>query len=206
MINHKYKPFNLLKERNGKRIQQAELATHKKTVILKSYPLGQSDSIANEIKVFEKLKEPHLNGFPEIQEVFESDGRLYLVLQQLGPNIEFLRLQCGGRLSLKTTLTIGIQLIERLQCLHSSGILHGEIKPDNLLVGLGPKLKHKIYLIDFELSHPYMVKGKHIEEENQDTFSGSIQFSSAHANSKKNISRRDEIESLLYCMIYLLKG
>lgn len=63
-------------------------------------------------------------------------------------NIDFHRTQCGGRLSLKTVLMLGVQMLERIKYLHDFGFLHGDIKPDNFLMGKG-KLKHKVNLIDF---------------------------------------------------------
>lgn len=70
-------------------------------------------------------------------------------MQDLGPNVENLRQQCGGRFSLKTTLMIGVQILDRLQYLHENGFLHCDIKPDNFVTGVAPKLKHKIFLVDF---------------------------------------------------------
>ena len=43
---------------------------------------------------------------------------------------------------------IGIQIIDRIEYIHSLGILHGDIKPINFLVGVN-KQKHKLYLVDF---------------------------------------------------------
>ena len=85
-------------------------------------------------------------------------------MQELGDNVDALRARCGGRLGLKTVMLVGLQILERIEYLHKCGLLHGDIKPSNFLVGKG-KIKHKIYLADFEFSTPYMKGGKHIPEE-----------------------------------------
>lgn len=51
-----------------------------------------------------------------------------------------------------------------------------------------------------------MINGKHIDEKVLDSFTGNLRFSSPWSNSNKNVSRRDELYSLLYSMIFLLKG
>jgi serine/threonine protein kinase len=91
----------------------------------------------------------------EIKEGFQFNGRLYVVFEELGKNLEEARLGCGGRFSLKTTLMIGLQMLERIEYIHELGFLHGDIKPSNFQIGKSPKVKHKIFLTDFELSHRY---------------------------------------------------
>jgi len=56
---------------------------------------------------------------------------------------------CGGRFSLKTTLMIGLQMLERIQFIHDNGFLHGDVKPNNFIMGKTGKLKHKLYMVDF---------------------------------------------------------
>jgi serine/threonine protein kinase len=55
-----------------------------------------------------------------------------------------------GYFSQETVILIAIQLYQRLKDLHSIGVLHNDIKPDNLLID-----KHSegiIHMIDFGLS------------------------------------------------------
>lgn len=60
------------------------------------------------------LKDAHLRGFPELKDVvYENDGNS-IVMGELGDNAEALRKRVGGRFTLKTTLMMALQLIDRL--------------------------------------------------------------------------------------------
>ena len=100
----------------------------------------------------------------------------------------------------------GIQLIDRIEYIHSKNILHLDIKPNNFLVGYkDPSL---IYIIDFGLSKKYRSSrtGRHISFSKRKYFSGNLKYSSV--NNLKGIisSRRDDLESLGYMLIYLYKN
>ena len=96
-------------------------------------------------------------------------------------------------------------MVERLEYLHSKEYVHGDIQPSNFVTGTG-KMAHKIYLVDFEFCSPFIVNGIHISEEVVEKFSGSIRYCSLAANDHKNISRKDDLESLIYSLIFLIKG
>lgn len=70
------------------------------------------------------------------------------MLAELGDNVETLRKRVGGRFTLKTTLMMGLQLIDRLEYLHSREYIHGDVQPSNFVTGAG-KLGHKMYIVDF---------------------------------------------------------
>lgn len=72
-------------------------------------------------------------------------------------------------------------------------------------MGLG-KLKHKVFLIDFELSRKFMENGEHIKPIERDHIDGTLRFISLSANQGLPIVRRDDLESLLYCALYFMKG
>ena len=106
----------------------------------------------------------------------------------------------------KDICLIAIQIIERIQWVHCRKIIHRDIKPDNFLIGLNdPEI---IYLIDFGLSKKYQssVTGKHIKYNKVKKFTGTPLFGSVNALMCMEQSRKDDLESIGYMLIYFMKG
>lgn len=136
-------------------------------------------------------------------------------MEALGPNLRKLLAQCPGKLFSKTTVyMITIQLVsktqnniilqlKRLSILHELGFVHNDLKLDNILVGhKDPSL---IYLIDFGLTCKYLeADGTHSKKKYIEKFSGNFLFASLNSCRGNNKSRRDDIQSLMYIMVYLL--
>jgi serine/threonine protein kinase len=127
-----------------------------------------------------------------------------MVLEALGPNLRHLEEATPKkRFSKPSVFLLAIQLVERLRDLHSLGYVHNDIKLENILIGY--KESAKIYLIDFGLSQPYIdpINAKHVVKKNLAYFSGNFMFASLNSCRGNNKSRRDDIESLFYLIIYL---
>jgi serine/threonine protein kinase len=73
----------------------------------------------------------------------------------LGPNLTQLFDFCHQKFSVKTIIQIGIQLIQRIQVLHSLSFVHRDLKPDNICLGYG-KNQNVVYLIDFGLAKRFV--------------------------------------------------
>lgn len=88
------------------------------------------------------------------------------------------------------------------------GYVHCDIKPENIMIGdfeKDPELKKKIYLIDFGISHRYLDdNGNHIEYKRNVPFKGNLLFSSKNAFSRVTLSRRDDLMSLIYLLIFCI--
>lgn len=52
-----------------------------------------------------------------------------MVMELLGPNIQDLLTLCGGKFSLKTSLLLAIQILEKIEFLHTKGYVYRDIKP-----------------------------------------------------------------------------
>ena len=76
-----------------------------------------------------------------------------MVMELLGPSLEDLFNQCGRRFSLKTTLQLADQLLERAETLHENHLIHRDIKPANV-VSPGDTAA-MVFCIDFGLSKRY---------------------------------------------------
>lgn len=128
------------------------------------------------------------------------------VFDLMGPSLSVLFRKCGKRFSLKSILMLADQMTDCIRFIHQCGIIHRDIKPGNFVIG-GRGCENKVYIIDFGLSDFYRDKtGKHIPYKTNCTFKGTYRYASKNSHFKIEQSRRDDLESLGYILIYFLKG
>lgn len=117
--------------------------------------------------------------------------------------------QCSKSFSLKTISMLAIQMLERIESLHNSGFIHRDIKPENFAFGVNDCYNKSeiLYLLDFNLSKKYTLDNKqHIPQKDKKAFTGNARFASLNALLAKEQSRRDDLESLVYMLIFLFNG
>ena len=129
-----------------------------------------------------------------------------LVMQLLGKSLENLLME-RKIFSLKTVCMAGYQMINILEFIHEKHILHRDIKPDNFVMGLD-ELSNIVYLIDFGLAKKYRSMTTLIQYPmvKKNKLTGTARYASINALKGYEHSRRDDLESVGYILIYFLKG
>lgn len=145
----------------------------------------------------------HGQPIPRICHYGEESDYSYMAMECLGSNLETLFQQQKKKFSLKTIYMIGIQLLKRIKYLHSRRILHRDLKTLNIAIGGNKSNSHRIYLIDFGLAMKYIdSSGKHIEREEGKSAVGTMRFASINTQNGIVQSRRDDVESIGYILLY----
>lgn len=146
-------------------------------------------------------------GIPSLHWYGTGSSHHAMVLDLLGPNLEKLFNICRRRFSLKTILLLADQLISRVEQTHAKSIIHRDIKPDNFIVG-NEKVDHQVSIVDFGLAKQYRDTKTllHMDCRENTGFTGTTRYASINAHLGLELSRRDDIESLAYVLLYFGHG
>jgi casein kinase 1 len=140
-------------------------------------------------------------GIPKVYWFREYKDCNAMSMELLGPSLEeMFQLQ---KFSLKTILMIADHVLSRLEQVHSKCFIHRDVKPENFLVH-----QNAIYIIDFGLAMKYKhpKTNEHIPYCENKTMRGTPRYASRFAHMGVQQSRRDDLESLGYMLVYFCLG
>lgn len=199
MLSHKYELTKLLNKGAFGQIYKGINRITKENVIIKIENKSQN-SLQHEAKLLNALRD--LKGIPKMRTFGTTKEYNFIVMDELGYSLEYLKQH--EKISLNAIYNIGHQLITILNDIHMVGIIHRDIKPDNILFG---KQSDKLYLIDFGLSKTYIDnQWNHLPISFNKQMIGTLSFASINIHNGIESSRRDDLISLGYTLIYLFNS
>jgi len=143
-------------------------------------------------------------------------GRYYvMVMDLLGPTLQrILEGRPSRHLSWETVSIVGVRCVELLRKLHTRGYVHGDVKPENFLCAYKEEgastPKDGLFMVDLGLASKWRdssrASGHIMYGQRVDHFSGTVRYASVHAHLGRWLSRRDDLESLGYMLLYLYNG
>ncbi len=166
----------------------------------------KTSKIVDEYKIYKKLELKGVRkGIPKIYSIYETPKFNVLVMELLGENLETIFNNFDKIFTLGTVLKLGIEIIGLIEKVHNCGFIHRDIKPNNFMFGVGSK-KYELYILDFGLSKKFYKNKKHIEYKTNKSLVGTARYTSINIHLGIEPSRRDDLESIGYMLIYFLKG
>ncbi|CAD8094690.1 unnamed protein product [Paramecium sonneborni] len=168
--------------------------------IEKKSGIGQ---LENEIQILQQLQ--GIDGIPKIIEIGKTnDLKNFLIIPLLNCSLQ--DLGKSEKLSLWSIIAIGLSVIRIMREVHNKGILHLDIKPENIMVTSNSIINSteqilisgNVNLIDFGLSQN--IRNTIFLKQ---TFIGSLRFASRQSHRREQLGYKDDLESLLYVLAYL---
>ena len=189
----------------GSIYQGSNVRTREKVAIKMEPTNSEQKSLKNETRVYQYLN--GCRGIPNIRWFGTDSNATYMVIDLLGPSLTQMIKNEQENLSLVSIAKIAVQMIDILEGIHDKGMIHRDLKPDNFLVH-PTKGIDQIYLIDFGVCKTYLQSdtNEHIEMRKTNAMIGTPNFASVNAHHLLELSRRDDLESFLYTLLFLYFG
>jgi casein kinase 1 len=142
--------------------------------------------------------------FPKVYETGSSKHFSFSIMELFGPSLSKFVEKINRSKNIYSMMFLAGEMLEAIHTLHDSGYIHNDICNQNFV--LRPDGIHPVCLIDFGISFPYLVDGKHILKSVNKEFLGTPRYASINALNGITVSRRDDLISWLYCVVDLISG
>uniref|UniRef100_A0A251UEQ4 non-specific serine/threonine protein kinase n=1 Tax=Helianthus annuus TaxID=4232 RepID=A0A251UEQ4_HELAN len=161
-----------------------------------------------EWQVYNTLGGSH--GVPKVHYKGKQGEYYVMVMDMLGPSLWDVWNSSGQSMSSEMVSCIAVEALSILDKMHARGYVHGDVKPENFLLGQpSTSQEKKLFLVDLGLATKWRESGngQHVDyDQRPDMFRGTVRYASVHAHLGRTASRRDDLESLAYTLIFLHRG
>ena len=198
----KYRTIKKLGEGSFGKVYKAEYKDEYYAIKFEDKTKGQN-LLESEATMMNYLQGPNI---PIIKSFGYSGDYNILLMQLMSKSLEEL-FSKRHKFSIKTTELLAYQMLTVLQYIHDRHIIHRDIKPDNFVMGAN-ELNSSLYLLDFGLAKKYR-SSKTLKQNpyiNKKKLTGTARYASIHALEEMEQSRRDDLESVGYVLMYFLRG
>ena len=205
-IFNKYKLTRKIGQGSFGSIYEAQSIYSNKLYAIKLEDMKEEQFILEDESSF--LSYINIPRIPKIKTFGYSGSFIILVMELLGKSLDKIFNELPSRkMSVRCVCNIAYQLISIFEIIHSCDIIHRDIKPANIAIGREEKSKY-IYLLDFGLSKRFKSSktNKHFPFVENNKLIGNARYSSINALNGGTQSRRDDLESIGYLLIYLILG
>lgn len=135
----------------------------------------------------------------------------------VGAHISKFILRKGHLVACENIYQFGSKMLMLLEAIHSCGYVYNNMKFENVITSDRQNIPKKgpinfkeicLNLMDFGLATPYIdfKTGKHLKQKKVDILMGEYLFASIDRLNFLSTSRRDDLISLCYMMLYMLNG
>lgn len=167
------------------------------------------ERLRDEYKIYKFFRMKSLTCVPKVYSLLRTKALNIMIMQLLGKSLDVILLEHDNHLDLGTVMCIGLLIISGIEQIHQCGIIHRDIKPNNFMFGRKEDNDDcHLYIVDFGLSKFWKnsVNGSHISHKQGRSLIGTARYASINIHLGIEPSRRDDLESIGYLLVYLAKG
>lgn len=175
-------------------------------IAIKVENIQKTKRIEHEYKVYKLMTKRGVKHIiPKLIDFIVTPKYCFLCLQMLGKSLDDIFNEHSHSFNIETVLSLAVTFIYIIKHVHQSGFIHRDIKPSNFLIGYNDP--QNIYIMDFGLAKKYIdSQNNHIKFREGRSMIGTVRYCSINMHLGLEPSRRDDLESIGYMLVFFAKG